>query len=246
LNIEDAEEYTQALGQVVSGSWRQIALAERLGVPETLGLSTSDWVQQRLGGYVRLSISERREAVAELAAGDMSTREIAAVIGVDHSTVARDLAVADATEDQEEADEPHVSEPLAPSAVADATEDQEEDSPPPSGLDAWEEEGMPAASERPAHAGTLLELDPRRDDEDAVEADRRRRHSRSFAESLVALWSLLDPDPVAFFERTWDPGANPHRSTPGAKDAFTVKGLELIADRLADLADYIDHAGGSL
>ena len=68
ISAEDAEEYTQSLGQIVGGSWRQIAWASRLGIPEALGLSTEDWVQQRLGGYVRLSVSERREAVKELTA----------------------------------------------------------------------------------------------------------------------------------------------------------------------------------
>lgn len=91
MNPEDAEEYTQALGQVVSGGWRQIALGERLGVPQALGLSTREWVDQRLGGYVRLSIPERREAVAELAAEGMAQREIADVLGTSQMTVSRDL-----------------------------------------------------------------------------------------------------------------------------------------------------------
>ena len=91
MNPEDAEEYTQALGQVVSGGWRQIALGERLGVPAALGLSTREWVDQRLGGYVRMSIPERREAVAELAAEGLKQREIADVLGVGVATVNRDL-----------------------------------------------------------------------------------------------------------------------------------------------------------
>jgi ParB family chromosome partitioning protein len=90
LSPEDAEEYTQALGQIFSGSWRQIALAFKLGVPESLGLGRREWVEQRLGGYIRLSISERHEAVAELASDGMSTREIGDVLGVDHSTVVKD------------------------------------------------------------------------------------------------------------------------------------------------------------
>ena len=68
MKPEDAEEYTQALGQVVAGGWRQIALGERLGVPKALGLSVDEWVKRRLGGYVKLSIEERREAVEELTA----------------------------------------------------------------------------------------------------------------------------------------------------------------------------------
>jgi len=87
----DAEEYTQALGQVVSGGWRQIALGQRLGVPKALGLTVGDWVQQRLGGYVKYSIAERRQAVAELKADDKSSREIGEILGVDHKTVLNDL-----------------------------------------------------------------------------------------------------------------------------------------------------------
>jgi hypothetical protein len=41
---------------------------ERLGVLASLGITLDEWVQGRLGGYVRLSIPERREAVAELTA----------------------------------------------------------------------------------------------------------------------------------------------------------------------------------
>jgi N6-adenosine-specific RNA methylase IME4 len=88
---EDAEEYTQALGQVVAGGWRQIALGQRLGVPKALGLSTDQWVKERLGGYIKLSVEERRNAVAELKAEGHSQREIAAITGVDEITTARDL-----------------------------------------------------------------------------------------------------------------------------------------------------------
>jgi len=92
MKQEDAEEYTQALGQVMVGGWRQIALGDRLGVPKALGLSTREWVEERLGGYVRLSIPERREAVAELTEEGRSTREIGEVLGVAKTTVERDQA----------------------------------------------------------------------------------------------------------------------------------------------------------
>jgi ParB family chromosome partitioning protein len=87
MSPDDAEEYTQALGQVVAGGWRQVALGRRLGVPEALGISTVEWVQRRLGGYVRLSLPERREAIAELLADGLSQRQAAEVLGVDEKTV---------------------------------------------------------------------------------------------------------------------------------------------------------------
>jgi hypothetical protein len=90
---EDAEEFTQSLGQIVGGSWRQIRLADKLMVPKALGLTTRQWVEQRLGGYIRLSIEERREAVVELLEEGLSTREAAEVIGINHSTVVRDTHV---------------------------------------------------------------------------------------------------------------------------------------------------------
>jgi hypothetical protein len=94
---DDAEEYTQALGQVVAGSWRQVALGRRLGVPQALGLSVEAWVQDRLGGYARLSIPERREAVKELTSpvadgGEgLSARAAADVLGVGKDTVRREM-----------------------------------------------------------------------------------------------------------------------------------------------------------
>lgn len=91
MNREDAEEYTQSLGQIVGGSWRQIALAKRLGVPQALGLTTEQWVHQRLGGYIKLAIPERREAVKELTASGDSTRDVAEIVGVSHVTVADDV-----------------------------------------------------------------------------------------------------------------------------------------------------------
>lgn len=97
MNREDAEEFTQSLGQIVGGSWRQIVLAKRLGVPQALGLDVDEWVNQRLGGYVRMTVEDRRKAVAELAAEGNSVRAIADIVGVRSSTVHRDLNVPNGT-----------------------------------------------------------------------------------------------------------------------------------------------------
>jgi len=90
MSPADAEEATQALGQIFVGGWRTIALYQRLGVPAALGLSVEDWVRTRLGGYVRLAIEERRAAVRELTAQGLSTREAAGVLGVAVGTVHAD------------------------------------------------------------------------------------------------------------------------------------------------------------
>lgn len=93
MKREDAEEYTEALGQIFGGGWRLIFHAERQGVPTALGVSTREWVEKRLGGYVRLSIPERREAVAELTdEAGMSNVGVAEVLGVGEATVRRDRA----------------------------------------------------------------------------------------------------------------------------------------------------------
>lgn len=91
MKPEDAEEYTQALGQVVAGGWRQIALGQRLGVPEALGLTVQDWVKKRLGGYVKLSVEERKAAALELKAEGLKQREIGAVLGVTQPQIHNDL-----------------------------------------------------------------------------------------------------------------------------------------------------------
>lgn len=91
ISRQEAEEYTQALGQVFGGGWRLVLHAERQGIPKALGLSTREWVEQRLGGYVRLSIEERREAAAELTELEgLSNRQAADVLGVDEGTIRGD------------------------------------------------------------------------------------------------------------------------------------------------------------
>lgn len=167
MNAADAEEYTQALGQVAAGAWRQIALGERLGVPSTLGLSTREWVEQRLGGYVRLSIPDRREAVAELAEEGHSQREIAEVLGVSKTTVDRDL-------------EPSgPNGPAEPEAEASSQVEPEPASPPgPSG---------PTAEEAPREAVTeFLESD---------EDLQRARYLHEFLKVLVRADEVMKFDP---------------------------------------------------
>ena len=60
----------------------QVALAKHLGVPKLLGMTTEQWVNKHLGGYIKLHVNDRREAVKELRADGFSTREIGEVLGV--------------------------------------------------------------------------------------------------------------------------------------------------------------------
>jgi DNA-binding CsgD family transcriptional regulator len=53
-------------------------------------------LEDRLGGYVRLSISDRREAVLELVADDHSNVAIGEILGVDEAQVRRDRRSANA------------------------------------------------------------------------------------------------------------------------------------------------------
>jgi hypothetical protein len=62
----------------------------------SLGLDT---VRERLGGYIRLSIDERREAAKNLASDGYSTGEVAEILGVNRETIrldAKNLAPLDA------------------------------------------------------------------------------------------------------------------------------------------------------
>jgi capsular polysaccharide biosynthesis protein len=66
MNPEDAEEYTEGLGQIVAGAKRQMEEGARLGVPQALGLSPNEWVETRLGASSDQSIPKRREPVTEI------------------------------------------------------------------------------------------------------------------------------------------------------------------------------------
>lgn len=125
MSAEDAEEYTRALGQIMSGGWRQIALATRLGVPDAIGMTTEAWVRERIGGYVRLGLDERREAVKALTdpSGEyqLTQRQAAEVLGVDQATVSRALrddAPASSDEPLPEGDDAPGDAPASPEAAA--------------------------------------------------------------------------------------------------------------------------------
>lgn len=138
LSPEDAEEFTASLGQILGGGWRQIQLAHSMGVPQALGLGLDEWVQGRLGGYVRMKPLDRREAVKELAAsGVESQRLIGRILGVDESTVRSDL---DAIRQDAEAAEQPAGNPAVPDDAQDSDQpvlDERADNPavPPDAAD---------------------------------------------------------------------------------------------------------------
>jgi ParB family chromosome partitioning protein len=124
ISRDDAVEYSESLGQIGAGWWRQIAWAHRQGIPEALGLDRREWAET-YHGYLKMPIEERREAVAELAEEGYSQREIADVVGVDDRTVGRDLAAANAaSEDEEQAPEDDETAANAAPALFDEFEDE--------------------------------------------------------------------------------------------------------------------------
>lgn len=122
MTPEQAEEYTQGLGQSLAGNWRLIALAEQLGVPDALGLTLQQWVQQRIGGHIKLAVPERRKAVAELTADGMSSPKIGEVLGVSDQTVLNDRQASKPLEARPEAEQ--ATEPDAPSSSKNLEEPQ--------------------------------------------------------------------------------------------------------------------------
>lgn len=105
IGADAALEYSESLSQIGHGWWRQVAWAFRHEIPEALGMERRAWAE-KYHGYLRLPIPERREAVAELAADGMSTREIGDVLGVDHTTVSRDISGSNGANAPEDSTDP--------------------------------------------------------------------------------------------------------------------------------------------
>lgn len=96
ITPEQAEEWTQANAQVLGGGFRLVKLSLDMGIAKSLGMTQEDYVNERLGGYTRYAIKPRREIVAELDGEGYTTRQIAEILGVNQSTVVRDLHPGDA------------------------------------------------------------------------------------------------------------------------------------------------------
>src|SRR5262252_8222328 len=103
--LETATEQVRAHVIGIQATQKQFAWAIRIGMPLVLGMTDQAFGERfrdMAGGTIRLSVEERREAAAQLTApldegGEgLSQREAAAVIGVNQSTLARDLRTPDA------------------------------------------------------------------------------------------------------------------------------------------------------
>lgn len=92
MKRDDAQEFTEALGQVFAGGMRLADLADGLGVPAALGLSTEEWLARRLAGEIKLAQAARLQLLPALKAGGVSNVEAAKVLGVTEGTVRNDLA----------------------------------------------------------------------------------------------------------------------------------------------------------
>jgi transposase-like protein len=87
VNSDEAREYSESLGEIFDGGYRQVAWADKQKIPKSLGLTTREWVFTYLGGYTRMGVEQRNEAVKELAADGMSQDGIARSLGVSDNTV---------------------------------------------------------------------------------------------------------------------------------------------------------------
>ena len=95
ISFEHAEELLQTAAQHGIASWRQTALMKEMGVHLALSISLEEMVKRSFGGYMKLTLTERRNAVKELESTH-SVREIAEILGVGKSQVDRDIQVAKA------------------------------------------------------------------------------------------------------------------------------------------------------
>lgn len=136
LDRDAAREFSESFGMIGAGWWRQVAWAQQQRIPEALGLTTREWVQQYVGGWARLAIEDRREAVRELTTSEddggmgLSQRQAADVLGVGLGTVQRDLTDPDGSLESipEHEPDPIGSDEPKPTPVQDEPDHGEADS----------------------------------------------------------------------------------------------------------------------
>ena len=96
LSEDEAREYSASLGKAATGNWELMDFAiHTLRVPESLDMDAGQWVES-IGGYVRMSIEQRRDAVQALLADGKGNAEISRILGIGEWTVMRDKQVIEA------------------------------------------------------------------------------------------------------------------------------------------------------
>lgn len=96
LTPDEAKEYSNSLAKAAAGDYELMDFAiNTLGVPQALGMEPSDWVDS-IGGYIRMTIEDRREAVGELLAEGRSQTQVATILGISKQTIIRDKSMIEA------------------------------------------------------------------------------------------------------------------------------------------------------
>lgn len=108
----EAEAFSTTIRHQSAGFTGSIEHAYRTGMPELLGMTLLEWIDEFVGGGVRIATDERRAIAARLRDDGLLQREIGAILGVDQATVSRDLyanAYGDALPQAQTADDPHAN-----------------------------------------------------------------------------------------------------------------------------------------
>jgi len=224
---DDASGYALAS----NGQVRELTKAQKAVVgAKVILMSDSDIRDQDVASALRVGRSTITEAVTVARHSDLADRVLARVAPMPFSAALDEARARDRRKAEDEgakkrlrADAPDLL-PLVDEermSLADAV----------AALDAREEKARREAEERRSEAEQRRE----------IERDRRRRASAGFGADLVRLMSALDPDPIAFASRTWDPTANPHRDLANAREFFSAKGIRRLAEHLAALADHLEE-----
>ena len=86
-----AVEFSESMGQIGAGWWRQVAWARQQGIPAAMDMTLREWSEQYIGRHMMPSI-ERYQAAIDLQEQGLKQYEIADVLGVSDRTVREDKA----------------------------------------------------------------------------------------------------------------------------------------------------------
>src|SRR5215472_6850244 len=92
MDKKQAEEWIASLDQINTGTYRQILLMDKTGIPKLLNYKNlTEMVKAEFKGWKKYAVSDRRKIVMELTEEGYSQHKIAAVLGVTQPTVHNDL-----------------------------------------------------------------------------------------------------------------------------------------------------------